>query len=168
VGDEAAFGELYDALAPTVYGVVLRVLRDRAQSEEVTQEVFVEVWRQAARFDPTRGGVRAWVVTIARRRAVDRVRAEQSRRDRRVRDVAIPATSPESTAEMVIESLEGERARRALGELTDVQRQALELAFFEGLTHVEIADRLGVALGTVKTRIRDGLIRLRGLMGAPA
>jgi RNA polymerase sigma-70 factor (ECF subfamily) len=165
-GDEPAFAELYDALAPTIYGIVLRVVRDPAQSEEVTQEVFVELWRQAARFDSARGGVRAWAVTIAHRRAIDRVRSEQSLRDRQLRDAAVSPGASESPPEAVIDSLDRDRARWALTELSDAQRQALELAFFGGLTHVEIADRLGVALGTVKTRIRDGLIRLRGLMGA--
>jgi RNA polymerase sigma-70 factor, ECF subfamily len=165
-GDELAFAELYDELAPTVHGIVLRVVRDPAQSEEVTQEVFVELWRQAVRFDSARGGVRGWAVTIAHRRAVDRVRSEQSLRDRHLRDAAARPGAPASPVDAVIDSLDRDRARRALTELSDVQRQALELAFYDGLTQVEIAERLGVALGTVKTRIRDGLIRLRDLMGA--
>ena len=165
-GDEPAFAELYDELAPTVYGIVRRVVRDPAQSEEVTQEVFVELWRQAARFDSARGGVRGWAATIARRRAVDRVRSEQSLRDRQLRDAAAPAGVPDSPPDVVIDALDRDRARRALTELSEAQRQALELAYFDGLTHVEIAERLGVALGTVKTRIRDGMIRLRGLMAA--
>jgi RNA polymerase sigma-70 factor (ECF subfamily) len=167
-GDEAAFAELYDELAPSIYGVVLRVVRDPAMSEEVTQEVFVELWRRAAHFDPSRGGLRGWAVTIAHRRAVDVVRSEQSRRDRHLRDAATPAgTAPENPPEVVIDSLDRDRARQALTELSDVQRQALELVFFDGLTHVEVAERLGVALGTVKSRIRDGLIRLRTSL-APA
>ena len=166
-GDESAFAELYDELAAAVFGVVLRVIRDRAQAEEVTQEVFVELWRHAARFDATRGGVRGWAVTIARRRAVDRMRSEQSRRARQLR-TADPVDMPETPVDAVILSLDRDRARRTLDELSDVQRQALELAFFEGLTHVEVAQHLGVALGTVKTRIRDGLIRLRALMAAHA
>ena len=167
-GDESAFATLYDELAPTVFGVVLRIVRDRTQSEDVTQEVFVEVWRQAARFDPARGEVRGLIVTMARRRAVDRVRSEQSLRDRQQRGGAIAAGAPDGPLDAVIDSLDRDRALRTLAVLSDVQRQALELAFFDGLTHVEIAEQLGVALGTVKTRIRDGLIRLRGLMGAPA
>jgi RNA polymerase sigma-70 factor (ECF subfamily) len=105
-------------------------------------------------------------VTIAHRRAVDRVRSEQSLRDRHLRDAAVPAGAAVSPADAVIDSLDRDRARQALGELAEPQRQALELAFYDGLTHVEIAERLDVALGTVKTRIRDGLIRLRGLMSA--
>jgi RNA polymerase sigma-70 factor (ECF subfamily) len=167
-GDEHAFARLYDELAPTVYGIVQRVVRDRAQSEEVTQEVFIELWRQAARFDATRGAVGGWAVTIAHRRAVDRVRSEQSRRDRQFRHGVIPEGLAESPPDAVIESFERDRAREALNELSDAQRQALELAFFDGMTHVEVAEHLGVALGTVKTRIRDGLIRLRTLMEAYA
>ena len=167
-GDERAFAELYDALSSSVYGVVRRVVRDGAQTEEVTQEVFVELWRQAARFDPTRGGVRGWAMTIAHRRAVDCVRSEQARRDRQHRDAAMPAGGAQNPPDAVIDALDRDAARRALGELSDVQRQALELAYYDGLTHVEIADHLGIALGTVKTRIRDGLIRLRSLMAAHA
>ena len=163
-GDEAAFAEIYDRLAPSVYGTVLRVVRDPTQSEEVTQEVFVELWRQANRFDSGRGGLRGWAVTIARRRAVDRVRSEQSLRDRQRRDTSALAAVPDTPPDIVMVSLDRERARCALTKLSADQRQALELAFFDGLTHVEISELLGVALGTVKSRIRDGLIRLRGLM----
>jgi RNA polymerase sigma-70 factor (ECF subfamily) len=163
-GDQRAFAELYDELAPTLYGIVLRVVRDPAQSEEVTQEAFVELWRQAARFDSARGGVRGWAVMIAHRRAVDRVRSEQSRRDRQSRHAAAPAGAPDSPPDAVIESFDRDRARSALAELGEAQRQALELAYFDGLTHVEVAEQLGVPLGTVKTRIRDGLLRLRSLM----
>jgi RNA polymerase sigma-70 factor (ECF subfamily) len=167
-GDESAFAELYDLLAPTVYGVVLRIVRDRSQAEEVTQEAFVEVWRQAARFDGARGGVRGWAVTIARRRAVDRVRSEQSRRERQHRHAAMPAGAPVNPQDAVIASLDRDRARRVLDKLGDHHRQALELAYFDGLTHVEVAEQLGVALGTAKTRIRDGLLRLRTLIEAHA
>ena len=163
-GDQAAFATLYDQLAPAVFGVVRRVLRDPAQAEEVTQEVFVELWRQAGRFDASRASVRTWAVMIARRRAVDRVRSEQAHRDRQERTfVEEPAPSgPEDNA---LETEERQGARRAMAALPPAQRQALELAFYDGLTHVEIAERLDVALGTVKTRIRDGLIRLRASAG---
>ncbi len=165
-GDHASFASLYDSLAPTVYGVVRRVLRDPAQAEEVTQEVFVEIWRQAARYDPARGSVRTWAVTIAHRRAVDRVRSEQSRRDRQ-QAVAAKAVDPPATPEDdAIDSDDRRRARAAMATLPAAQREALELAYYHGLTHVQIADRLDVALGTVKTRIRDGLIRLRSNLGA--
>jgi RNA polymerase sigma-70 factor (ECF subfamily) len=159
-GDHGAFAALYDELAPAVFGVVRRVLRDPAQAEEVTQEVFLEVWRQAARFDPTRASVRTWAVMIAHRRAVDRVRSEQAHRDRQVRTY-VETPAPAGPEEISVAGEEGGEARRALDALPAVQRQALELAFYDGLTHVQIAERLDVALGTVKTRIRDGLIRLR-------
>lgn len=149
-GDRLAFAVLYDELAPTIYGVVRRVVREPAQSEEITREVFVEVWRQAPRFDPARGDVSSWAVLIARRRAVDSVRSRTSFRDRRWPAATEPAASPD-----------GDRARSALTQLTDAQHQALELAFFGAHSRVEIAEHLGVGVGTVTTRIRDGLALLR-------
>ena len=167
-GDRAAFASLYDALSPTIFGVVRRVLRDPSQAEEVTQEVFVEIWKQATRFDAERGSVRTWAVTIAHRRAVDRVRSEQSHRERQVTVGAASLEVPPSPEDDAVEAEDRQRARAAMDRLPAAQREALELAFYEGLTHVQIADRLDVALGTVKTRIRDGLIRLRTVMGAQA
>ena len=165
-GDQAAFASLYDVLAPSVFGVVRRVLRDPSQAEEVTQEIFVEIWKQAARFDATRGSVRTWAVTIAHRRAVDRVRSEQSRRDRQTTVGAASLVVPATPEDDAIDADDRTRARAAMAKLPEAQREALELAFYDGLTHVQIADHLGVALGTVKTRIRDGLIRLRTTMGS--
>jgi len=164
-GDQTAFASLYDVLAPSVFGVVRRVLRDPAQAEEVTQEVFVEIWRQAARFDPERGSVRTWAITIAHRRAVDRVRSEQSHRDRQTVIGSAAQETPSTPEDAAVDADDRSRARAAIAMLPAVQREALELAFYDGLTHVQIADRLGIALGTVKTRIRDGLIRLRTIMG---
>ena len=164
-GDQAAFASLYDVLAPTVFGVVRRVLRDPSQAEEVTQEIFVEIWKQAARFDAERGSVRTWAVTIAHRRAVDRVRSEQSHRDRQTRSARRRSRCTATPEDDAIDADDRTRARAAMATLPDAQREALELAFYDGLTHVQIADHLGVALGTVKTRIRDGLIRLRTTMG---
>lgn len=165
-GDERAFAELYDATAARVFGLVLRILVDRAQSEEVAQEVYLEAWRQAKRFDPSRGAAMSWLLQIAHARAVDRVRSSQSQRDRDerigVRDTAVPA---DTVAEQVEISLDAARARRALGELSDSHREAIELAYFEGLTQSEIAERIGAPLGTVKTRLRDGMQRLRGILG---
>jgi RNA polymerase sigma-70 factor (ECF subfamily) len=163
-GDHGAFGALYDELAPLVYGVARRVLHDPSHAEEVTQEVFLEIWRQAPRFDQARGSVRAWAATIARRRAVDRVRSEQAHRDRQHADAAIADPSPPPTDELALDHDLRARAAAALGQLSGPQREALELAYFGGFTHVEIADRLGIALGTAKTRVRDGLIRLRRAM----
>ena len=164
-GDQAAFASLYDALSPTLFGVVRRVLRDGSQAEEVTQEVFVEIWKQATRFDATRGSVRTWAVTIAHRRAVDRVRSEQSHRDRQVAVAAASVEVSVSPEDDAVEAEDRQRARAAMATLPAPQREALELAFYDGLTHVQISEHLGVALGTVKTRIRDGLIRLRTSMG---
>jgi RNA polymerase sigma-70 factor, ECF subfamily len=161
-GDEEAFAELYREVAAGVFGLVSKVVRDPAQSEEVTQEVFVELWRTASRFDPGRGTARAWVMTCAHRRAVDRVRSAEraARRDDLVgrRDQERPY---DEVAERVEASLERERVRRSLDLLTERQREAVVLAYYGGYTHREIAELLGVPSGTVKTRLRDGLIRLR-------
>jgi RNA polymerase sigma-70 factor, ECF subfamily len=165
MGDQVAFAALYDRLVPAVYGVARRVLRDPSQAEEVTQEVFVEIWKQAARFDSTRGNVRTWAVMIGHRRAVDRVRSEQAHRDRQLRSGAAAVDSGQTPEDTALDADDRHRARSAMAALSGAQREVLELAFYEGMTHVQIADHLGVALGTVKTRIRDGLIRLRTVMG---
>jgi len=168
-GDEAACAALYDATAARLFGLVLRVVRDHAMSEEVTQEVYLDVWRQSARFDPGRGSAMSWLMTIAHRTAVDRVRASEASRRR---DDAHAATSQEvefdTTAESAQASLEAQRVRRALTTLTDAQRHAVELAYLGGYTHTEVARLLDLPLGTAKTRIRDGLIRLRDTLGVPA
>lgn len=164
-GDQGAFVLIYDQLASTVFGVARRVLRDPAQAEEVTQEVFTEIWRQATRFDATRGSVRTWAVTIAHRRSVDRVRSEQAHRDRQTRQATLDVPADPMPEDTALDSEDRERARAAMAALSVAQREALELAFYDGLTHVQIADHLGIALGTVKTRIRDGLIRLRAALG---
>lgn len=165
-GDEAAFERLYDAVAGPVFGLVCRVVRDRAQAEEVTQEVLVEVWRTAARYDRARGTAQAWVMTMAHRRAVDRVRSAQASVDREHR---VAARSGEVAHDQVVEEvtvrLEGERVRRCLGGLTNVQRQAVTLAYYGGYSYPEVAGLLQVPLGTIKTRMRDGLVRLRDCMG---
>jgi RNA polymerase sigma-70 factor (ECF subfamily) len=167
-GDQAAFAELYDALSPLVHGVVLKVVRDPAQSEEVTQEVFVELWRLAARFDESRGSVTSWVATVAHRRAIDRVRSEQSSRNRVAREVSNVVRDYDDVSEEVESKFERARVRRALERLTGVQREAVELAYFGGHTYREVAVLLHVAEGTVKTRIRDGMIRLRDELGGAA
>ncbi|KRB76561.1 RNA polymerase subunit sigma [Nocardioides sp. Root190] len=165
-GDTVAFSQLYDATASRIHGLVVRVVRDRAQAEEVTQEVFLEVWRQSGRFDPERGSALSWLMTIAHRKAVDRVRsAEAASR----RDVAYEQHNQvpdhDVTAEAAHASLEARRVRAALTHLTTVQREAIELAYFGGYTHTEVAALLDLPVGTAKTRIRDGLIRLRDTIG---
>ena len=171
-GDEAAFADLFRLLSPAILGLVRRVLRDPAQSEEVTQEVFVEIWRTASRFDAEKGSVNAWITTLAHRRAVDRVRSEQSRTDRQLKVTATdPVTEPAADAEVldaVETDLDARRVRHALDSLTALQREAVELAFYRGYTHPQVAQLLDVPLGTVKTRIRDGLIRLRDQLGVTA
>lgn len=163
-GDQAAFESVYDQLAGPVYGLVRKVLRDPAQSEEVTQEVLLQVWRTASRFDPGKGSAVTWVMTIAHCRAVDRVRAENAAAQR-VRDTAQPAASNDEVAEIVEARLDRQRVRNCLESLTGTQGESITLAYYGGYSYPQVAGLLGVALGTVKTRIRDGLIRLRDCMG---
>jgi RNA polymerase sigma-70 factor (ECF subfamily) len=165
-GDQAAFEVVYDRMAGPVYGLIRKVLRDPAQSEEVSQEVLLEVWRTAARFDAARGSAASWVLTIAHRRAVDRVRSETASAEREQRSAAIPApAAADEVAETVEASLEAERVRRCLDGLTELQREAVTLAFYKGYSYPQVAALLDVALGTIKTRIRDGLIRMRDCLG---
>lgn len=166
-GDEGAFGQLYDLVTPRVYGLIRRVLRDPAQAEEVAQEVLVEVWRTAARFDPERGSATAWVFTIAHRRAVDRVRSEQASAERTMRAGAASVDTPyDSVADEVSGRLERQQVRHCLDDLTELQRQAVTLAYYRGHTYPQVAELLGAPLATVKTRMRDGLIRLRDCLSA--
>ena len=161
-GSEEAFAERYQQLAAAVFGLVGRVVRNPAQAQEVTQEVFVELWRTASRFDPARGTARTWIMTCAHRRAVDRVRSAEraARRDDLAgrRDQGRPY---DQVAEQVEATLEREQVRRSLDALTDLQREAVVLAYYGGYIHREISELLGVPSGTVKTRLRDGLLRLR-------
>jgi len=163
-GDERAFEAVYDLTAGQVLGIVRRVLRDPAQSEEVMQEVLLDVWRTASRFDPEIGSPAAWVMTLAHRRAVDRVRSEQKAAERELR-AASASIAYDEVAEAVEASLDRERVRRCLSALTDLQRESVTLAYYGGYTYKEVAGLLDVAVGTVKTRMRDGLIRLRDCLG---
>ena len=164
-GDETAFEAAYDRLARPVYGLIRKVLRDPAQSEEVAQEVLLEVWRTASRFDATRGSAMTWVMTIAHRRAVDRVRSVSAETQREQKVSTVSATPPEGVAETVESRLDAERVRRCLDSLTELQRQSITLAYYGGYTYPEVASLLSTALGTIKTRVRDGLIRMRDCMG---
>jgi RNA polymerase sigma-70 factor, ECF subfamily len=163
-GDQDAFEAVYDRLAGPAYGVIRRVLRDPAQSEEVTQEVLLEVWRTAARFDPAVGGAATWVMTIAHRRAIDRIRSTRaaSQREQKIADVSTPH---DEVAEAVEASLDRERVQRCLGGLTDVQRESITLAYYGGHSYRQVSELLNVTLGAIKTRIRDGLIRMRDCLG---
>jgi RNA polymerase sigma-70 factor (ECF subfamily) len=168
-GDTEAFARFYDATSARAYGLALRVVRDPAQAEEVTQEVFLDVWRQSGRYDATRGSAMGWLLTIVHRKAVDRVRsAEASTRRDTAYHQGATTVDHDTTAEAAEASLEAHRVRGALRTLTEVQREALELAYFGGYTHTEVAKMLDLPVGTAKTRIRDGLIRLRDAMGVGA
>ncbi|MFJ3175272.1 ECF RNA polymerase sigma factor SigK [Streptomyces roseus] len=165
-GDKEAFSALYDALAPMVFGIVVKVVRDRAQSEEVSQEVMIDLWRQAARYRPEAGSVTTWAATIAHRRAVDRVRSAQASAHREHAQAAREHTIAfDEVAEQVETRLDSEQVRRCMRGLTEVQRQAVTLAYYQGLTYREVAEALRTPLPTIKTRMRDGLIRLRDCMG---
>ncbi|MGO9221457.1 MAG: ECF RNA polymerase sigma factor SigK [Streptosporangiaceae bacterium] len=163
-GDDAAYGVVYARVAAHVFGIARSVLRDPAQAEEVAQEVLLDVWRDAARYDAGRGTAMAWVTTRAHRRAVDRVRSEQASAAREQR-AARAEISYDVVAETVAARLDAERVRRCLGSLTDLQRESITLAYYRGCTYREVAVLLKVPVGTVKTRMRDGLIRLRDCLG---
>jgi RNA polymerase sigma-70 factor (ECF subfamily) len=165
-GDKRAFAQLYDATSSRLFGLARRLLVDPAQAEEVTQEVFVEVWRTATRFDARKGSARTWILMLAHRRAVDRVRSAQASSDR---EDTVAARNHvrvfDEVAEQAELRLEQQQVRRCLGSLTEVQRESVTLAFYGGYTYPEVAKLLGAPLGTVKTRMRDGLIRLRDCLG---
>ena len=165
-GDHDAFAALYDALAPAVFGLCLRVLRQSEQAEEVAQEVLLEVWQRATAFDSTRGSATTWVLTMTHRRAVDRVRSAQAstNRDRKIAERA-HETEHDEVFETVEQRLEAEALRHCLDRLTQIQRQSVTLAYYGGHTYSQVARILDTPLGTIKTRMRDGLIRLRDCLG---
>lgn len=161
-GEQRAFIALYDQVAPRVFGLVLRLVRDRHQSEEVTQEVMLEVWERAPGFDASRGSGITWVLTTAHRRAVDRIRAsDASRRRDHAHVLRNAVVAFDDTADAALASSEAARVHAAMARLTVLQEQAVSLAYFGGHTHTEVAKILQIPLSTAKTRIRDGLIRLR-------
>ncbi|MFI0411687.1 sigma-70 family RNA polymerase sigma factor [Actinomadura sp. 3N508] len=163
-GDQDAFGQVYEQLSGPVYGLALRVVRDPAQAEEVAQDVLVEVWRKASHYRPERGSATSWILTVAHRRAVDRVRSSQADRDREERTAA-PAPDYDEVAEEVGTRLEHQQVRRCMRGLTKTQRESIALAYYGGYTYREVSELLGVGLAAVKTRMRDGLIRLRDCLG---
>ncbi|MFF5076015.1 ECF RNA polymerase sigma factor SigK [Actinoplanes sp. NPDC000266] len=168
-GDEKAFDRLYELVAARVYGLIRRVLRDPAQAEEVAQEVLVEVWRSAARYDPGQGSATAWIFTIAHRRAVDRIRSEQASADRTLKVGAASIDTPfDEVVDEVAVRLERRQVRHCLDGLTELQRQVVTLAYYHGHSYPQVAELVGAPLATVKTRMRDGLIRLRDCLSAGA
>ncbi|MDQ3164633.1 MAG: ECF RNA polymerase sigma factor SigK [Actinomycetota bacterium] len=164
-GDEEAFSKLYDRIAAAVFGMARRVVRDPARAEEVAQEVFLQVWQGANRFDAERGSAKTWILTLAHRRAVDAVRHDQASTDREQRFDWSGGPDYDSVQEEVGTRLEHEQVRRCLQNLTDLQREAITLAYFGGYTYVEVSSLLEANTATVKTRMRDGLIRLRDCLG---
>lgn len=159
-GDRAALAELFDSHGGLVNALALRILRDASEAEDVVQEVFLQVWRQAERYDASRGSPEAWLSTIARSRALDRLRRRAARREESETAAPVAFQLPDSDASLSV--------RKALELLPAEQRRAVELAYFGGLTQTEIADTLGQPLGTVKTRIRTALLRLREALASPA
>ncbi len=169
-GEESAFANFYDATSSRAWGLALRVVRNRALAEEVLQEAYLSMWRQSGRFDPSRGRAESWFLTIVHRAAVDRVRSAEasSRREHQYGEQTQVRPEPDATATAVHQSLEARRVHGALDSLTELQRQAIELAYWGGYSHTEVAGLLDIPVGTAKTRIRDGLIRLRDTLGVEA
>lgn len=164
-GDQAAYEVVYDRLAGPAFGVIRAVLRDPAQSEEVAQEVLFEIWRTAQKFDPARGAGMTWAMTIAHRRAVDRLRSVMAEAHRDQESAARLNPTTDEVADQAVASIERERVRHCLDSLTDIQRESVLLAYYGGYTYPDVARLLDVAVATIKTRIRDGIIRMRDCMG---
>jgi len=165
-GDQAAAARLYDRHVRPLYSLILRILGNETEAEDVLQEVFAQAFRQASRYDARRGAVAAWLLTIARSRAIDHLRARRTRVEARTGEQTLgemPDAQPDAASTMLDEE-RSRLVRQALGELPMLQRMAIELAYYEGLSHSEIAERLEQPLGTVKTRIRLGLLKLRDVL----
>jgi len=163
-GDERALASLYDHYSPILFGLLLRILKDRPEAEDVLQEVFLQIWQRASSFDVERGRPFTWLVTLARSRAIDRLRSTRSR-ERAALASAMEAPEPVADAsDDAVRSEQGEAVRGALAAIPEEQRRALLLAYFDGLSQTEIAARLDQPLGTVKTRMRSGMMKLRELL----
>jgi RNA polymerase sigma-70 factor (ECF subfamily) len=167
-GDESAFAALYDATGSSVFGLARRVIRDPARAEEVAQEVYIQVWQSAARFDPARGTAKSWLLTLAHRRAVDAVRHDQAATNRENKYDWSSGPDFDEVEETVTITLEHEQVKRCLDGLTDLQREAVNLAYYQGYTYAEVATALDANTATIKTRMRDGIVRLRDCMGVSA
>lgn len=166
-GDESAFAAVYDATASRVYGLTMRVTRSSEIAAEVVQEVYLMAWQQAARFDPARGSVTAWLYTLAHRRAVDRVRQVVQERGREeTYENRRPGAPADETWQEVEQAMDTRDVRAGLAALTPLQREAVLLAYYGGCTYQEVAQRLEIPLGTAKARIRDGLKKLGAALGA--
>ena len=169
-GDEQALAALYDAVSPLAYGLAFRVMNDADAAEDVVQDAFLRIWHRAARYEPSRGAARPWILRVVRNVAIDRLRSRDARdrAETRSQTDAALGTVPEAPDDAAIRTEQARRVRAALGELPPEQRRAIEIAYFEGLSHSEIAARERTPLGTVKTRIRDGVLRLKEkFVGAP-
>lgn len=167
-GDEIAFSAVYDQMGASVHGLARRVIRDPSRAEEVAQEVFLQIWQTAGRFDPARGQGKSWILTLAHRRAVDAVRHDQAATNRDRKYDWSGGPDYDQVEEEVTINLEHEQVRRCMGGLTDLQREAVHLAYYKGFTYAEVATVLDVNPATIKTRMRDGLVRLRDCMGVIA
>jgi RNA polymerase sigma-70 factor, ECF subfamily len=164
-GDEHAFATIYDVLGASVFGLARRVIRDPSRAEEVAQEVFIQVWQSAVRFDPSRGSAKSWLLTLAHRRAVDAVRHDQAATNRENKYDWSGGPDFDEVEETVTITLEHEQVKRCLDGLTELQREAVNLAYYQGYTYAEVATALDANTATIKTRMRDGIIRLRDCMG---
>jgi RNA polymerase sigma-70 factor, ECF subfamily len=165
-GDVDAFAGFYDQTRARVFGLVSRVVRDPGYSEEITQEVYLQVWRTAASYDPAQGSPLAWLLTLAHRRAVDRVRSEQAASQRESRYGATTVDTPaDNVSDSVIQLDEHRRVTDCLDSLTDVQRECIQLAYYDGLTYAQVSQRLTANLATIKSRMRDAIRGLRNCLG---
>ncbi len=165
-GDRAAFTRLYDLTSSRIYGLAFRVVRDREYAEEIVQEAYLQYWQKAGQYHAARGSVLTWMMTIAHRRAVDRVRTEQLQQERMSDYGAASVETPRNIPlEVVVHADEARTLRTCLGELTELQRSSIEMSYFGGLTYPEVAEQTETPLPTIKSRIRDGLRRLKQCLG---